>query len=233
MIPAIYQQSPMLVDKACLRAASKTLLKPACRSIYLHTGPRVAGLRRDPKEAFKTYLGLEYGSSEATSAVKSFLANYSIPEEMARQVITHKSFGNGIKAYNEKLVVMGLKVMSLFLAKHVIEQETTNKNAINGKNLDVLGTPIAKELGGKTSLGLFAKQHNLNKNMFWKLHNHSLTFEQSGEMKVSAHMMYALVGAVAYVHGKRLAEEFIREKLLKGENLLEAVTAQLIEESTS
>ncbi|KAF3992316.1 hypothetical protein FT663_01153 [Candidozyma haemuli var. vulneris] len=224
----------MLVDKAGLvplRAARAPRSALFSRSIYLHTGPRVAGLRRDPKEAFKTHTGIEYGSSEATSAIKQFLANYSIPEEMARQVLTHKSFGNGIKVYNEKLVVMGSKVLSLFLAKHVIEQQTSNENAINGKNLDVLGTPVAKELGGKTSLGLFAKQHNLNQNMFWKSHNHHLTFESSGEMKVSAHMMYALVGAVAYVHGKKSAEEFVREKFLKGDKSLEAVTEQLIQES--
>lgn len=200
------------------------------RSIYLHTGPRVAGLRRDPKEAFKTHQGVEYGSEEATSQIRLFLEKYTIPEDMARQVLTHKSFGNGIKAYNEKLVVLGLKVLSLFLAKYVIEQPTQNENAINGKNLDVLGTRVAKELGSKTALGVFAKQHNLNQTMFWKLHNHHLSFEASGEMKISAHVVYALVGAVAFVHGKKIAEQFVREKLLTGEKLLEAVTAQLLRE---
>lgn len=226
----------MLNNFVSLRATTRTGVSRElvqARSIYLHTGPRVAGLRRDPKEALKTHNELEYGSSEAVSKVKQFMANYSIPEDLALQALTHKSFANGIKPYNEKLVAMGLRVLNLFLAKHVIEQETSNENAINGKNLDVLGTPMAKELGGKMSLGLFARQHKLNESMFWKLHNHDLTFEKSGEMKVSAHMMYALVGAVAFVHGKRRAEEFVLEKLLKGDNSLEVLTKQMVEESLS
>lgn len=203
------------------------------RSIYLHTGPRVAGLRRDPKEVFQTFSGAQYGISEPTlKHVKGFLADkYAIPDEMVLQAITHKSFGNGIKPYNEKLSAMGLKLLNLYFAKHVLQQETTNELAINGKNLDVLGTPMAKELGGRMAMGVFAKNAKLTSVMFWKLYNHLLSFELSGEMKVSAQMMYALVGAVNFVHGKKVAEEFVREKFLLGSSLIESITQEIIEQA--
>ncbi|KAM9922675.1 hypothetical protein OXX59_005666, partial [Metschnikowia pulcherrima] len=135
----------------------------------------------------------------------------------------------GMKPYNEKLSVMGSKLANLFLGKYVLENDTQNATAVGGKNLDVLGTPMAKELGGRMALGVFAKKTALNSVMFWKSYNHSLSFEESGELKVSAQMMYAMVGAVAFVHGKRAAEAFLREKLLQGSNSIEAIAAEFLE----
>lgn len=200
------------------------------RSIYLHTGPRIAGIRRSPEEVLKSSSGHSYGATKENLApVKNFLdAKYAIPDEMALQVLTHKSFANGIKPYNEKLSAMGAKVLNLFLAKHVVEGPTTNELAVAGKNLDVLGSPMAKELSGRMALCVFAQSSKLNSVMFWKSYNSLLSFEKSGELKVSAQVMYALVGAVAFAHGKKKAEEFIREKLLLGSRSLEAITAELV-----
>lgn len=200
------------------------------RSIYLHTGPRIAGIRRHPDEVLQSVSGHRYGpTAENLANVKSFLdTTYAIPDDMALQVLTHKSFANGIKPYNEKLGAMGAKVLNLFLAKHVVSADTQNELAVNNKNLDVLGTPMAKELGGRMALGVFAQKSKLNSIMFWKSYNSLLSFEKSGELKVSAQMMYALVGAVAFAHGKQVAEQFIKEKLLLGENSLEAITAEVV-----
>ncbi|KAK6455491.1 ribonuclease-III-like-domain-containing protein [Scheffersomyces xylosifermentans] len=205
----------------------------ALRSIYLHKGPRVAGLKRDPEEAFVTHNGHKYGVSEENlKPIKSFLSDkYAITDDLALQVLTHKSFGNGIKPYNEKLGAMGSKMLNLFFAKFVVEQPSTNELAINGKNLDVLGTPVAKELAGRLALGIFARSNNLNSTMFWKSYNHGVGFETSGEMKVSAQMMYALVGAVTFVHGKTVAEEFIREKLLGASPSIEDITSSVVEKA--
>lgn len=205
--------------------------KSFARNIYLHSGPRVAGIRRDPAEVFTTSSGHSYGTQpENLKHIKLFLQEeYAIPDEMALQVLTHKLFGNGIKPYNEKLSTMGSKLLNLVLAKYVVAKQTDNELAINGKNLDVLGTPMAKELGGRMSLGVFAKNSKLNTIMFWKLYNSLLSFERSGELKVSAQMMYALVGAVTFVHGKTAAEKFVEEKLIKGSQSLEQITEELIQ----
>lgn len=201
------------------------------RNIYLHTGPRIGAIRRDPAEVFTTASGHTYGKApENLKHIKQFLLEeYAIPDDMALQVLTHKSFGNGIKPYNEKLSAMGSKLLNLVLAKYVVAQETTNELAVNGKNLDVLGTPMAKELGGRMALGVFAKNTKLNTIMFWKLYNSLLSFERSGELKVSAQMMYALVGAVTFVHGKKAAERFVEEKLLSGATSLELITEEIIQ----
>ncbi|SGZ46775.1 CIC11C00000003819 [Sungouiella intermedia] len=205
--------------------------KRFARNIYLHTGPRVGGIRRDPTEVFTTASGHFHGTNpENLKHIKLFLLDkYAIPDDLALQVLTHKSFGNGIKPYNEKLSTMGSKLLNLTLAKYVVSKQTSNELAINGKNLDVLGTPMAKELGGRMALGVFAKNSKLNTIMFWKSYNSHLSFEQSGELKVSAQMMYALVGAVTFVHGKKAAEQFVEEKLLLGSTSLEAITEELLQ----
>lgn len=178
-----------------------------------------------------TASGHHYGPSpENLKHVKEFLQDkYAIPDELVLQVLTHKSFGNGIKPYNEKLSTMGSKLLNLVLAKYVVSTPTSNELAVNGQNLDVLGTPMAKELGGRMALGVFAKNTRLNTIMFWKLYNSLLSFEKSGELKVSAQMMYALVGAVTFSHGKKVAEEFVREKLLLGPTSLESITEEIVQ----
>lgn len=203
------------------------------RSIYLHKGPRVAGLKRDPEQVFVTQQGHKYGTdAENIKSIKLFLSDkYAVSDELALQCLTHKSFGNGIKPHNEKLSALGSKLAQLYLAKYVIETpNTSNESAINGKNFDVIGTPVAKELGSRMALGVFAKQHGLNAVMFWQSYNNKVSFGSSGEMKVSAQMLLALVGAVNLVHGKQTAEEFIRDKLL-GSGELENITVKIVQEA--
>lgn len=204
------------------------------RNIYLHTGKRVSGLKRDSEETSKTSLGYKYGLEQNNiKHLKEFLpAKYSLSDDLLLQVITHKSFNNGIKPYNEKLSAMGSKLLNLYCAKRVIDTpNTNNETAINGKNFDTLGSPIAKELSGRYSAGIFARTSRLNSIMFWKSYNHDLSFESSGEMKVSAQMIYALIGAITFIHGKRIAEEFIKEKLFSSQPSLEEITAKLIEQN--
>ncbi|CCE86076.1 Piso0_005725 [Millerozyma farinosa CBS 7064] len=199
--------------------------------IYLHKGSRIPGLKKDPEEVFTSYKGQKYGISEENLGhIKKFLNDkYKISDDLILQILTHKSFGNGIKPFNEKLSAMGSKILNLFCAKHVIEQPTNNENAISGRNFDCLGSPMSKELSGRMSLGLFAQLNKLNTVMFWKSYNHELSFEASGEMKVSAQMVYALIGAVTFVHGKKTAEEFIREKLFKSNTSIEDITSEVVQ----
>ncbi|GEQ66714.1 hypothetical protein JCM33374_g377 [Metschnikowia sp. JCM 33374] len=211
---------------------SRTLLTPMTktfqRSVYMQS--RLA-IRKDPAQVLSVKSGHKYEQSETNlSSLKAFLSEkYAIPDDMALQVLTHKSFAGGMKPYNEKLSVLGSKLTNLFLGKYVLEGETSNDTAINGKNLDVLGTPMAKQLGGRMALGVFAKKSALNRVMFWKSYNHSLSFEASGELKVSAQMVYAMIGAVAFTHGKAVAENFLREKLLGTDDSIEAIAKEFLD----
>lgn len=206
---------------------------PVGRSIYLHSGKRVQGLKRDPAEVLQTHSGAVYGATEENLRhVKGFLeAPYAVPDEMLLQALTHKSFGNGFKPYNEKLAALGSKVCNLFFLKHVVGHPTATATAVAGKNLDCIGMPVPRALTERTAMAVFAHKNNLNRVMFWKLYNHSLGFALSGEMKVSAQMMYALVGAVALVHGKQHAEEFVRAKLVGGLPSIEAIAAEVVKQN--
>lgn len=205
-------------------------LKQFHRTIYLHRGHRISGLKKDPLEVF-TVNGISYDNIENNvKHVHEFLTEkYPITDELALQVLTHKSFGNAIKPHNEKLSAMGSKLLNLYFAKYVINKPTTNQLAINDKNLDVLGQPIAKELSGRLALGIFAKTSNLNRIMFWNSYSQGLSFEKSGELKVSAQMMYALIGAIDFSHGKLKAEEFITEMVAPS---IEAITKDIIQTNT-
>lgn len=209
----------------CCRPTSITF----SRTIYLNKGPRVEGLKRDPKEVFVNHNGIEYElNQDNIQHIKSYLGDkFQIPDEIALQIITHKSFGNGIKPYNEKLAAMGSKLLSLFAAKHVVNKPTEKdaKLVISGKNLSILGSPNAKELHGRKSTGYFTKFNGLNNIMFWKSRNPTLNFESSGELKVSSQLLYSLIGAVNIYHGKAKAEEFISDNVIKG---LEEITEELV-----
>ncbi|WLF79256.1 hypothetical protein PVL30_003008 [Lodderomyces elongisporus] len=206
-----------------------TFNKTFTRSIYLHSGSRIEGLKRDPKEVFKNQKGVQYGANDQTlSSIKSFLGSkYQIPDDVALQIITHKSFGNGMKPYNIKLSVMGSKLLKLYTAKYVIHQQSTtpDKIKIEGKDLTKLGSLYSKELSGRDAAGYFAKVENLNKTMFWVSRDPTASFEASGELKVSGQLVHSLIGAVNFYHGKDVAEEFIGEKIMKG---LEEITKQLV-----
>lgn len=86
---------------------------------------------------FVNHNGIEYElNQDNIQHIKSYLGDkFQIPDEIALQIITHKSFGNGIKPYNEKLAAMGSKLLSLFAAKHVVNKPTEKdaKLIISGK----------------------------------------------------------------------------------------------------
>lgn len=207
----------------------RQLMVPGTRNIYLHKGPRITGLKRDTQEVLTSSQGHKYENVEENiKYIEDFLQDkYKINKDLALQVITHKSFANGLKPYNEKLSAMGSKLLNLQLGKKVIESNhITNDLAINQKNLDPLGQPMAKELTGRLALGIFAKVNKLNSIMFWNSYNQGLNFESSGELKVSAQMMYALIGAINFTYGKGMAETFIDEKIFPA---VEGITKQIIE----
>ncbi|CAH2352841.1 54S ribosomal protein L15, mitochondrial [[Candida] railenensis] len=204
------------------------------RSIYLHSGKRVRGLKRNPEEIFKTESGSVYGTTEENlQPLKTFLgSSYPISDNLLLQVLTHKSFGNGIKPYNEKLAALGSKLYNLYCLKHITNKPTTNtETAINGKNLDSIGMPLPRALGEREPLAIFAQVNKLNTVMFWKSYNHNLSFAQSGELKVSGQMMFALIGAIGFSHGKTAAENFIEEKLIEGTPSIENIANEFVEQN--
>ena len=50
--------------------------------------------------------------------------------------------------------------------------------------MDVLGSPMSRELPSLKTAAIFAKSNNINEIMFWHTRNSTLGFESSGELKV-------------------------------------------------
>ena len=65
--------------------------------------------------------------------------------------------------------------------------------------MDVLGSPMSRELPSLKTAAIFAKSNNINEIMFWHTRNSTLGFESSGELKVSGELLFSLVGAVNFI----------------------------------
>ncbi|KAG7660689.1 uncharacterized protein J8A68_005806 [[Candida] subhashii] len=187
---------------------SRSVNYTSIRSIYIRTPPKT-----EPVEDKQSALTEQ---QKTIARVKEFLGEkYAIPDELALQVMTHKSF-DGLKPHHEKLQILGSHLMKLYFAKHAIQRPHKNDElAINGMNLDILSTPYHTALTNPRSLGYFAKHEKLNEGLRWKCSSTQLGFESSGEMRVSAMIVNSIVGAIDFVYGKQIAEEFIHEKMAR------------------
>ncbi|ODQ80132.1 hypothetical protein BABINDRAFT_161116 [Babjeviella inositovora NRRL Y-12698] len=197
--------------------------------VHLHSGKRVAGLKRNPSEYLKVG-GYEYGvQAENLQFVKAFLAPYALPDEVVLQVLTHKSFAHGNKPYNDKLAYIGSRFLNNFLSIREASTSSTNAHAVNGLNFDVLGSPIDKSLASPATRYLFAKAHNLNKVLFWAARDATIDNpHRSGEVKITNDVVCALVGAVLLQKGEAVAQTFIQEKYLTGEHSLLAYGSKCV-----
>jgi len=206
------------------------------RSIgYLHKGPRVRGLLRDEADYLVSPKGLTYGENEENlSSLKSFLGEeYKLPNNIALQILTHKSFSHGLKPFNEKLAIFGSHFLKFKTSVYQITSENnlSSEKSINGLELEQLGTLDSRNLISKFVLAEFIRQQNIGDSIFWKKRNPLITNSKvSGEDSVYARSLEAIVGAIILQHGKSKAEKFVDEILLNKSNEKSLVK---IAESTS
>jgi large subunit ribosomal protein L15 len=190
------------------------VLRPQYRAIgYLHRGSRVRGLIREESDYLVSPKGKPYGiSDESLSQLKQLLgAEYTLPDNISLQILTHKSFAHGRKPFNEKLAVLG---------SHFLKY----KSAIftmNTQGLNHIGTQASKNLISNQTLAQFAVNHDLGDYIFWKKRDITVKDPQkSGQWSVYARTSEAIIGAVLLQHGKEKASKFVDEVLLNGENSL-------------
>lgn len=219
---------------------SQNLIRSCCHHqqgvrliTYLHSGPRVRGLKRDPASYLKGPNGILYTDvklpeykTKVQSALQFERCGIDLPEELVLQCFTHKSFAHGSKPYNEKLNVLGSQFLKYQAAIHSLRQRdqlspvAPNKvqQSLNGLNFTNLGTVTAKLIISKTSTAEFMKVKQLNSLIFWKMRDVTKDGRYNGENTVFTSALNALVGAILISNGPEKAANFVQQVLLNGEN---------------
>mgnify|MGYP003365035482 CR=1 FL=1 len=192
--------------------------------IYLHKGPRINGLRRDPESYLRNPSGVlftEIQANECQDKVRSILQlpkyGINLSNELILQCLTHKSFAHGSKPYNEKLSLLGSQFLKLQTSIHSLRNDSPTETRENGPlslQFSNLGTKIAKELTSKKTASAFIKSHNLSPFIFWKMKDPLKDGQINGETTIFASVLNAFIGAILSTNGSEKASKFIDGSLL-------------------
>ncbi|CDO93327.1 unnamed protein product [Kluyveromyces dobzhanskii CBS 2104] len=205
---------------------------------YLHVGTRVRGLKRDPAESLRNPHGLHYDSlskdGHLSTAKKGLnLGKYGIdlPDHIITQCLTHKSFAQGIKPYNQKLSVIGGHFVKYQACLHSMELPVSQKQLlevgqseatmspeaagllVNGLNFGMLGKGSSKMLISKQSSAEFILRRNLEKLVFWNKRDMQKSHKYNGEYTVLQTVLNSVVGSIYLLQGQEKATEYVVHEL--------------------
>lgn len=154
--------------------------------------------------------------SEMQTLLRSFTTDVgiasSLPDGLARQVFTHKSFDHGRQAYNEKLSFLGRRVLYLRLTEHLLDRPTSSPGALEGRDLSAINTTRLESLLSLESIARVAPE-GLSSLVRWQPKD-SRDRAGSGERKVVAETVMALVGAIEIQFGAGAAKSFVDRRIL-------------------
>ncbi|KAI2023819.1 hypothetical protein LOZ12_000215 [Ophidiomyces ophidiicola] len=144
-----------------------------------------------------------------------------LSEEVKWQAVTHKSFDQGRRGFNDRLAYLGKQLVSLQATLAII-QDPASYSQVRSEDphgrvpfqhpvlegLEVLSGSAAKDLTQKKRMAALARQYDLHEVLRWLP-------RMSGIDVVLTQAMYAIVGAVSLEKGGSVANEISRERILK------------------
>lgn len=138
-----------------------------------------------------------------------------MPDSLAIQIFTHKSFSHGKLGYNEKLAFLGRRVLYLRISEHLIQQQQASSKmpsdeySLNGFTSDGIEHVLSLE-----SLGLVAEQQDgLQSLLRWKPKDEK-DLEGSGIRKIAAETLMAAVGAIELQFGAAKAKQVVQRRVI-------------------
>ncbi|BDD59477.1 hypothetical protein MPDQ_002963 [Monascus purpureus] len=148
-----------------------------------------------------------------------------LSEEVKWLAVTHKSFDQGRRGFNDRLAFLGKRIVqlqaSMVLAQSAKKTPTTedpfgrtpfSHPALDG--LTNLSSDKKNFLTSKLKLAELADKYELQKVLRWSPRNpEDLHF--SGLELVQAHTLYAIVGAIALEQGGVVANKIARKRILE------------------
>lgn len=207
--------------------------KQNVRSItYLHTGERVRGLKRDPKEMLKNPEGLHYDDFDLAKnqdlvcdAFRLRQNELKLPGKLVLQCLTHKSFAQGSKPYNEKLSLLGFHFLKYCASIMSLEQPVLMdkgrkniQNPINGLNFANLGTHSAKNIISKEVIGELVRLKGIDSLIFWNKRSTLESAKFNGQDTVRTSVLNALIGGTLIFNGYEKTAAYVNSELLNPKN---------------
>ncbi|KAL3231721.1 Large ribosomal subunit protein mL57 [Nakaseomyces bracarensis] len=187
------------------------------RSLYLHAGARVRGLKRDPVSYLRNPAGLSYEEvkSDYQEKIRQALRfkehDIELSDPVLLQCFTHKSFAHGSRPYNEKLNLLGLQFLKLNASIHTVKGD--------GKVADFtqLGTLQSRGLISHHTAADYIIRKQLDPLVFWKM-NDVNDGPINGKSKILSTVLNSVVGAIVLQQGPGKASQFVFEDLLNPNN---------------
>ncbi|CAI6096672.1 hypothetical protein V2G26_016421 [Clonostachys chloroleuca] len=150
-----------------------------------------------------------------------------LPDELKWLAITHKSFDQGRRGFNDKLALMGRMTLVMEAAKDIVSQEPLpGAKAIDEfeserqpfespqlSQVDNLNVRTPQTVASKESIYKLAQSVGMLNVVRWKPRlPHAL--ESSGVEVVMNGAVLAIIGAITLQHGAEVASKVVRERIL-------------------
>ncbi|KAJ5573489.1 uncharacterized protein N7459_007916 [Penicillium hispanicum] len=152
-----------------------------------------------------------------------------LPEELKWLAVTHKSFDQGRRGFNDRLAFLGKRIVTLQASVALVQnpqathastptspdehgREPFSHPALDGlKNLTADTTSI---LADRSKMAELANKYELQKVLRWAPAKPG-NLEASGVNLVLSHTLFAIIGAVAMAKGGHVANQVVRERILE------------------
>lgn len=149
-----------------------------------------------------------------------------LPEELKWLAVTHKSFDQGRRGFNDKLALMGRLTLVMEATKEIVSKaplKGSRQTDSLGRekpfeheqpaSVDNLNVESPKDLVGKEKLFDFAFSMGLLDVVRWKPRL-PRNLESSGVEVVLNGAVMAIIGAITLQHGSVVASKIVRERIL-------------------
>lgn len=165
-------------------------------------------------EAFDAFIG--------NSGGRNARGRDLLDEEVKWQTLTHKSFDHGRRPFNDRLALLGRRILELQTSLLLLQQPSPSPSADSDPyiynhpsltGLSNLTVPAKTSLVNKERLAQLGKTYGLDKVVRWRP-KQSGRMGSSGQDVVLAQTVYAVVGAVALRKGGDVAGRVARERVL-------------------
>ncbi|PHH88231.1 hypothetical protein CDD83_7807 [Cordyceps sp. RAO-2017] len=157
---------------------------------------------------------------------------HMLPDELKWLAVTHKSFDQGRRGFNDRLALMGRVTLLMETTKYIVSK-TPNDDARApdefGRQpfehpqlapVDNLNAESPRDVVGKDKLYGLAHQVGLVAVMRWKPRIPDRLYASGIETVMSAAIM-AIVGAITLQHGSVVASEVVRKRILDRVRILD------------
>ncbi|WQF79174.1 Putative large ribosomal subunit protein mL57 [Colletotrichum destructivum] len=150
-----------------------------------------------------------------------------LPEEVKWLAVTHKSFDQGRRGFNDKLAYLGRQAVVLESTRSIVTSSTAKDGAVvpdeHGRkpfdhpvlaSIDNLNVELPQTVVTKEKVEELAMAAGIDKVLRWKPAKPE-NLAGSGQQIVLNSAVFAIVGAITLQHGAAVAGRVIRERILR------------------